>query len=380
MARLFGSAKQLPSGAWQASFPDPTNGPGERRRILAPTTYPDRIVNGKKVSGEVAARKWLTVQEAAVLTASWKPPTAAKAKSKPTLTEYHAQWLADRTLAPKTAQDYRWLFVTYIEPAFGKLRLDQVEAPAVRTWVKTIAAPTARAKAYSHLKTVLGTAEDDELIDSNPCRVKKAGTAPKRKKTITVITVAQLNQLVAAMPAKYKAPTLLMAWGVLRWSELSGLQRADIDGTAITVRRGVVRLIGEGLHVGDTKTDAGERTVYVPPGCARALEAHLAEFVGPRDDSWLMTAISGGPLSATTYVKALKRAAAKVGVPELSCHMLRHSGNTWMRDDGASDAERLAQAGHTAMAMNEVYTHDTEERLQTLAERRAARETKAAAG
>lgn len=374
MARQFGSVKQLPSGRWQASHPDPNAAPGTRGRILAPETYPD----------EKSARKWLTVQEAALLTETWKPAKKAVVADAPMFTDYAERYIEERRikktkepLSQRTKEQYEWLMKTYLVPQFGKQRLDQITPAQVKTWVTGIKAVSAGAQAYSLLGSIMRQAANHDVIVKSPCREDGAGTAPKRSKKITVISLAQLAELVAALPEQLRAPVQVMTWGGLRYGEMAGLQRGDIDGQVVTIRRGAVRTKqAKGMVIKTPKSEAGVRIVLLPPGVAVALADHLDRFVGAGDDALVMPSLSGTPLSPTTFAKQFKPAAEKIGVPELSAHPLRHAGLTRLKYAGATDIQRLAMAGHTTEAVNALYQHETPEQRAALLEKLAVIEAK----
>jgi integrase len=83
------------------------------------------------------------------------------------------------------------------------------------------------------------------------------------------------------MPARYQAMILLASWCALRFGELTELRRGDIEVNIeaargeICVERPVVRAAG-GFVVGPPKSQAGVRTVAIPPHLLEAVLDHLA--------------------------------------------------------------------------------------------------------
>ncbi|MEI2718303.1 MAG: site-specific integrase [Candidatus Nanopelagicales bacterium] len=270
-----GHVRQLPSRRWQAKFPGPNGNvyPG-------PTTFDTRI----------DAEEWLREQTRAVDRGSWRAPApqrpAAGGNDDATLAGYAWRWLEERDLKPRTRGDYRRLIEQWIEPAFGSYALEQITPAMIRSWHADLAPgrPTTRAHAYGLLRTILGTAVDDDVIAANPCRIRGAGST-KRDKTITVATIPEVTAIAEAMPDRLAAMVWLAAWCGLRFGEVTELRRRDVDLAAgvLRVRRGVVRADGE-VIVDTPKSTAGIRDVTIPPHVvpliARSPDRHVARGRG----------------------------------------------------------------------------------------------------
>ena len=58
------------------------------------------------------------------------------------------------------------------------MAMGSITPSVVRTWWARLPAdkPTVRARSYALLKAVMNTAVADEVIDSNPCRIRGAPT------------------------------------------------------------------------------------------------------------------------------------------------------------------------------------------------------------
>jgi integrase len=82
------------------------------------------------------------------------------------------------------------------------------------------------AKAYRLLRAIFNTALDDGLIRRNPCRIKGAGEEDSAERS--VLTVAQVYVLAAAVGLRYRALSLLAAFTSHRWAEVVALTPTDI--------------------------------------------------------------------------------------------------------------------------------------------------------
>lgn len=87
----WGSIKKLPSGRWQASYPDPS-AEGTRKRITGPTTY------DRRADAEV----WLASEHALIAQHAWTHPrereetqareAAERQRGAVTFKQYATQW------------------------------------------------------------------------------------------------------------------------------------------------------------------------------------------------------------------------------------------------------------------------------------------------
>lgn len=336
----FGSIRKLPSGRWQARYTAPTGD-----TVTAPRTFPTK--------GD--ARHWLTTEDADLVRGTWR-----RAQDDRTLAEYASVWLAQRAVKPKTRADYSQMLRDHILPELGELPLRSISPDRVREWFGPLcpAHPGARAQTYGLLKSICGTACDDDLIESNPCRIRGAGQHKRVSKT-EPLKLAELETLVAALPERYRVMTLLAAWWGLRYGELTELRRYDVDTKrgVLHVRRGVTWLDGHAV-VGTPKTDAGRRDVAVPPHLLPALREHLIKY-GVTDDQLLFSAATDSERHLQPMVnwKAFNRARRIAGRPDCRFHDLRHFGLTMAAATGATLAELMARAGHSTAAVAMRYQH-----------------------
>jgi integrase len=227
--------------------------------------------------------------------------------------------------------------------------------------------PVTVAKAYRLLHTVLNTATDDRLIRRNPCRIKGAGQedSPER----AVIPLTTLIELLDRVPPRYHALVLLATFASLRFGELAGLRRGQVDLDACAVRIVVAtaetddgRLIDD-----DPKSLAGRRRVAFPKEIAPELRWHLERFAQPGDDGLVFIGPKGGRLRRSTFRRTWTRVRTAVGLPGLHFHDLRHTGNTMAAGQGASLRELMERMGHFSARAALIYQHATQERDEAIA-------------
>jgi integrase len=207
-----------------------------------------------------------------------------------------------------------------------------------------------------------------KLISANPCMIPGAAQTD-RVVNIKPASIAELDAIAAAMPRKYKALVLLAGWAALRFGELAELRRGDIDieRGVVHVRRAVTTREGS-VWIGEPKSDAGKRDVYLPPHIIPALTEHLEKYVSPGTESLLFPAASGERhLAASTLYKPYKRARKAAGRPDLRFHDLRHTGSVLAAATGASLAELMQRLGHSTVGASLRYQHAAQGRDQAIA-------------
>ena len=83
------------------------------------------------------------------------------------------------------------------------------------------------AKAYRLLRAILNTAVRDKRIRENPCQIKGADKELTAERP--VLSVPEVYRLAEAIEPRYRALVLLATFGNLRWGELAGLRRRNLD-------------------------------------------------------------------------------------------------------------------------------------------------------
>jgi integrase len=312
------------------------------------------------------SRAWLAAERRLIDGGTWIAPAARNRALKPaTLGVFAEAWLKDRPLKPRTRELYRILLDQKILPELGDLPLKSITSLTIRTWYGTLPAesPTRRAHSYALLRTLLNNAVAEDLIASNPARIRGAG-ASRRVKKIEPATLPELERIIAELPDRYKLMALLACWCALRFGELTELRRSDIDLKTgkINVSRGVTWVNGKPI-VGTPKSSAGIRAVAVPPHILPAIRQHLNEHVAWGKDALLFPAAQiGEHLAHGSFFKSWDRARKAAGRPDLRFHDLRHTGSVLAARSGASLAELMGRLGHSTVAAALAYQHIAQDR------------------
>lgn len=349
----FGSTRRLPSGRYQVRYTGP-----DGLTHKAPMTF-DTIGD---------AETWLSTIRADIVRDAWNPNAVGRPKALKFGT-YAEKWLAGRRLEARTREHYRKLLDNQILHTFQAIPLRHITSDLVSEWYATTAidTPTTRAHAYGLLRSILGQAERDDVIGKNPCHIRGAGNS-KRVRKIKPATLPELEQVVAAVPAKYRLMVLLAAWCALRFGELAELRRGDVNTKTgvLHVRRGVVRIPGQKI-VKKPKSDAGIRDVAIPPHLLPLVREHLLQHAEPGRDGLLFPAKSGGQLAPSTLYRVWYPARESAGRPDLAFHDLRHTGAVLAASTGATLAELMGRLGHSTPGAALRYQHAAQGRDMEIA-------------
>lgn len=370
MARKFGAIRKChPSGRFQARYIGP-----DGLEYKAPQTYQYKD----------DAEAWLTDRRREIDREVWSPPATSAQKTKKAAAEtkfgdYAEHWLKTRVvrgrpLARKTSNDYADLLRLHILPTFGHKNIRDIDEAAVDRWYAKMApgAPSMRANAYSLLRTIMKTAhEKARLIDTNPCMVAGGGTK-KRVSRTKIAEFTELDTIVETIPFEYEAMVLLAAWCTARYSECIELRRKDfnlVKGVVHIERHAVWDEENQKWEVGETKTEAGVRTVDIPPHLIPAFEKKLASI--PDDpETRLFPPKSDRPgawLRQSTFYRHFHRARAAAKRTDLRFHDLRHTCATLAAQNGATIAELMAILGHSTPAAAMRYQHAAQGRGKKIA-------------
>ncbi|MFF7677461.1 tyrosine-type recombinase/integrase [Actinacidiphila glaucinigra] len=310
----------------------------------------------KTFASQTDADRWLVRQEAKILDGDWHNPDVEIAFG-----DYAEAWFKDRDYAATTRERNGSAMKSHILPAFRAVLLRDITTPQVRRWRTTLldqgVGGATVAKAYQILRAIMNTAVGDGLVQRNPCRIQGGATAPSAERPF--LSVAEVFRLADAVPARYRVLILLAAFTALRFEELAGLQRWDVDleRRTISVRRSVAETWSDGLTVKAPKSAAGVRTVAFPESLTVELAAHLVEYAEAGRTGRVFVGPRGGVLRRNNFRRIWLRAIATAGLGDVHFHDLRHTGNTLAATGGASTRELMHRMGHSSVRAALIYQH-----------------------
>ncbi len=240
--------------------------------------------------------------------------------------------------------------------------LDRMAAQGLGTW--------ARSKALTHLRAIFKEALALELVHRDPTAAIRleGSTRARAGRTLEPGEATLLLRAFDSWPTWEVGMALRLCLAMeLRVGEALGLRWEDVDlveGTLI-VRRAWTALGGKGILT-EPKTPHSRRTLPLPKATLERLKARWEELVAkgarPRDlrEAWLFPSPKdpGQPLNPHTLAHALRKMVARLGIPPLRVHDLRHSYGSLLLANGAPlelVSERLGHA-NPSITLN-VYRH-----------------------
>ena len=198
------------------------------------------------------------------------------------------------------------------------------------------------------------------MTRANPYKSKGAGEEKAAERP--VLSVARVFELVESMPDRWRAFVLLKVFASLRWGEITAVTRQDLDMKRRTVHvHRQFQTVRGGLRVGPPKSRAGVRVVSLPAAIVPALRHQLDTYSGAGLDGLVFPNEHGNPLLRGNFNKAVSwdTVRKRLGVANLRLHDLRHTGNTFAAQSGASLRDLMARMGHDSPAAALLYQHSS---------------------
>lgn len=324
----------------------------------------DRRERSRTFARKSDAERWLRANESALAEGTWLDP----GRGALTVAGWVAVWLPTRKadLRPTTWERMEQVCRVHVVPRWGTRALSSLTNSEVRTWAAWLqaddgaglSARTAR-KVLMTFRALLAGAVADRRISINPCdSVPLPSDAGSERDWMDQ---EQAQSLLAVMPDRYRVAVLLGYFAGLRWGELSGLRRRDVDvlRSRVTVAR-TASVVGGQVQYGPPKTRAGQRTLPVARTIMADVADHLAEHVGPDPDALVLANRDGGPVLRQNFTRRVWRPAlGAAGLPgTLTPHSMRHGYASWLVAAGFSIKEVSVWCGHSSVQVTlAVYAH-----------------------
>lgn len=260
-----------------------------------------------------------------------------------------------------TQNKYRTQIENHILPAFGELRLCEIDRPSVEAWLHS-KEETLGWWSRIDLKGILSaifTAAADWKLWSGDNPTKGVRTGKKRLvREKRLLTAEELRSILAAVDDRSKFIVLILFGVGLRISEALGLQWRDVDFDkgVLSVRRRWYR--GDLSEDGQTKSDNSCRVAELGP----LVEEFRRRYPGPQArDQFVFTGDDSAlppddrDILRYDFRPVLKR--LKLYYQGFGWHAFRRQNVTWRQQvGGATPLEAQRAAGHGSLDMTYLYT------------------------
>jgi integrase len=332
--------------------------------------------NGKLIR---VARYAASEAEAKRLLRRLRAEHAPTRRDIPTVADHLEAWLLEvgRRRAPMTTATYRSAAETWIIPALGDVRIDDLTRGQVQRLIDDIAAvrrPATAQNVHHTIRAALSSAVRDELVPRNVAMLVQGPSSDHTPSAI--LDTASARRLVDSCEGVLRPlVTLALATGA-RKSELLGLLWADVGPEDIRIWQQLAWQDGEPV-LRPPKTRASNRTVALPPFAATALtdwrriQAREQLAAGPKwaDRGLVFTDAHGEPLTPYAIRRAFSAALATAGVQRVTFHSLRHTFASLVVSATRDFKAAGAALGHSSAAMTgDVYAHLLPEQRRRAAE------------
>lgn len=188
----------------------------------------------------------------------------------------------------------------------------------------------------------------------------------RRRAEIKAWDVDQLAVFLDASAAhRLYAGFHLAAHTGMRRGEVLGLPWGDVDLEVgrLSVRQALVSVAYQ-VELSDVKTGSGRRTIDLDPGTVDVMKLwriqRSEECSGrePRDDELVFTKEDGALIHPDSFSQTFDRRVAKLAVPTISLHDLRHTHATLLLKAGVPVKVVSERLGHASAAFTmTVYQH-----------------------
>lgn len=290
-----------------------------------------------------------------------------------TLGQYLNHWLENSvkpSVRPRTYDSYAELVRLHISPALGNVRLQQLGPQHIQGFLNQKSAEGLSASTVKYLRAVLHRALDQAFKWSMVPRNVAALVSPPRieRQEVCPFDPEQSRAFLEAVKGNRLEALYTVAIAVgLRQGEALGLKWEDIglETGVIRVRMQLQRIDGK-YQLVEPKTTRSRRTIGLPAFAVNALHAHRARQLAEKlqaggdwvETGLVFTTLRGTPLDAKNVTHRFQALLARVGLPRMRFHDLRHACATLLLAQGIHPRVIMETLGHSQIAMTmNVYSH-----------------------
>ena len=301
-----------------------------------------------------------------------------RAPDRITVADYllHRRLPSKRTrVKPSTANSYERNIRLHINPNIGAIPLQRLQPEDLdELYVKLLteggggglSAKSVR-NVHATLQSALSDAARKGTVVRNVADTADPPSISRSGRSISVWTGDQLRRFLDAMADhELYPPYLLAATTGMRQGELAGLpsSNVDLDAARLTVNQQIVSVQYK-LIEGDLKTPTSRRSIDLDPRTVAELRRHRRRQLEERmatgqrgDDGYVFAKPDGSPIHPDLISQTFERAVAKLNVPRIRLHDLRHTHATILLQQNVHPKVVSERLGHSSVAFTmTVYQH-----------------------
>lgn len=287
--------------------------------------------------------------------------------SRITVEAWMQKWMDEYMLfsiREQTWKSYESVIRLHIIPNLGNKKVASLTTSVVQKFYNKLLSEGKSGSLVRDAHLILHQAMDvavkENLISKNPTNGTKIPKVEYKPKNI--LNETQMEMFMEAIKQDelwYDFFYTEITTG-LRRGELCGLKWCDFNETTgqLNVVRTVTTHKGGGLKAGETKTEKGTRTIYLPPSTVKLLSERKPKV----SSEWIFPNFynNAKPINPATAYSRLKTILKKAGLPSIRFHDLRHTFATHALSSGVDARTLSGILGHTNASFTlDTYTHVT---------------------
>lgn len=343
------------------------NGTGSVRQRTSGTFEATLRLNGRRwyVTGKTRAdaeRKLRALQEA-------QHRGELVPNTRVTVSEHLRDWLESGDWKPATRDDYAAIVRLYLEPAWGHLRLQHLDAGRVArtfaTWAGEGRSGGRLLNIFRAAHRAFEVASQWGRIGSNPMERLQPPRARRSRPDMRPVGDV-MSAIETVEDPRWRALLLLLLGTGVRLGEALALEWPSVDLLAgtVSVTRSASWVAGQRVEVAP-KTASGTRAVTLPAFTIEALRRWRVEQAEERlrlgewsSGALVFTRPAGGPATPAAALWAWRRTLRTADLPPLRLHDLRHLHASLLLDAGHPLPAVSARLGHASTAVTTaIYAH-----------------------